>query len=180
MSIPWQIQHFEEVSSTNSLLMEAAKSGSPEGLVFVADYQSEGRGKPGNQWISPRGQNLLCSVLLRPMSTVDQAPIITLVTCKSIANLLQVAYGLESSVKLPNDVLVSGKKICGVLTETYSQSDIIQAAVIGIGFNVNATQDELPETATSLKISCGKSFDIQAVLRRILEKIDSDAQIFCH
>jgi biotin-[acetyl-CoA-carboxylase] ligase BirA-like protein len=137
------IRHFKELRSTNTHLQKLAAEGAEEGLVIVADYQTEGRGKPGRQWISPAGKNLLFSVLLRPPISQAEAPMITQIACRSVAAILKNEFGLDPAFKRPNDILINGKKICGVLTESSSSLTQLKSVIIGIGLNVNATADEL-------------------------------------
>src|SRR3989338_8343996 len=110
-SLKFKIRHYPEVDSTNTLAKEFASQQAKEGLVFTADYQTAGRGKPGNQWISPKGKNLLFSVLLRPPVTPARAPHLTQIACRSVSKVLQM-HGIESTFKRPNDVMVNGRKIC--------------------------------------------------------------------
>jgi len=171
----FNIQHFEEIPSTNTLALELASKQAEEGLVIVADYQTEGRGKPGRKWVSPRGKNLLFSLLLRPAVPPSRAPILTQITCRSVAKVLTEQYGISSTFKRPNDILVGGKKICGILVEARSSaSGTLDCVVIGIGLNVNARPQELVPEATSLKELTGKEISRENLLHEILNQLQED------
>lgn len=174
-SINLRIERRAEVSSTNSILLDFARNGEPEGLAVSADYQTEGRGKPGRKWISSRGKDLLFSLLLRPPVKAHELPIITQTACRSIASVLESRCGISPEFKRPNDLLVNGKKICGILTESACKaSGACEAVVIGAGLNVNSAQDEIPETATSLYLETGKLWERDVLLKEILDRLLRD------
>ena len=151
------IQHYPELPSTNDLAKEEARKGAAEGLVIVADHQTAGRGKLERKWISLPGKNLLFSLLIRPSLNASQAPMLTQISCRSVAQALKEKLGIESTFKQPNDILVSGKKICGILVEASTgQNQRLEWAVIGIGLNVNASPEELMNESTSLAKVLGK------------------------
>lgn len=177
----FKIQHFDEVTSTNAIALKKANEGALEGLVLVTNYQSEGHGKLGRKWVSPTGKNLLFSLLIRPPMATNQAPILTQIACRSVAHVLLTSYDIPSTFKRPNDIMVHGKKICGVLVESTSQGPKIQAAVIGMGLNVNSLEEELVPGATSLKEIAGKEFSRDKLLNQILEQLDRDLkEIYAH
>jgi BirA family biotin operon repressor/biotin-[acetyl-CoA-carboxylase] ligase len=169
--IQFQIEKLAEVTSTNTLLLERAKNGAPEGLVLTAQRQTAGRGKPGRQWISPFGKNLLCSILLRPPISQAQAPMLTQIACRAVAKVLKEKYDIASEFKRPNDVMVGSKKICGTLVEALSSPSKLEAVVIGIGLNVNAETSELPEEGVSMKFLSGSSYSLAKVLDHILNEL---------
>ena len=169
--VQFTIQHISEVSSTNTVALEAAKQGAREGLVITADHQTAGRGKPGRQWLSPVGKNLLCSVLLRPPLSPAQAPILTQVACRAVAKVLKEKYDIASEFKRPNDVMVGPQKICGTLVEAYSSPSKLEAVVIGIGLNVNAEAAELPPDGTSMRVLKNAEYSIDEVLGHILDEL---------
>jgi BirA family biotin operon repressor/biotin-[acetyl-CoA-carboxylase] ligase len=173
--------HFDSISSTNSEAMKQANEGTAEGLVITADFQTNGRGKPGNKWESPRAKNLMFSVLLRPPVKINKAPMLTQIACRSVAKAL-TDYNVESTFKRPNDIMVKGKKICGVLTESASTAvGLVEFVVIGIGLNVNTKADELLETATSmLEIRC-KQTNRNELLEKILTYLKEDTyELYAH
>lgn len=175
----FRIRHFQEVTSTNALAREQAAMGAPEGLVLVADYQSEGRGKPGRKWLSPPKKNLLFSLLIRPPIAVHRAPFLTQVVCRSVASVLKNTCHLTATFKRPNDVMVRGKKICGVLIEASSRSNsLLESAVVGIGVNVNATRDEIIPEATSVREETHRRHDRRKLLQKILTQLNKDLRVF--
>lgn len=170
----FQIHYFDEVPSTNSTAQEFAGKGAGDGTVITADFQTQGRGKPGRKWISSAGKNLLFSLLLRPPIPVNHAPIITQIACRSVSQVLKDHYKISSRLKRPNDVLVKGKKICGILVESSCKSSRLENVVIGIGLNVNSDAAELLPTATSLSEIKGKELDRGKLLKRILNQLGKD------
>lgn len=170
--IQFKIRHISEVSSTNTVALEEAKKGAGEGLVITADYQTAGRGKPGRQWLSPVGKNLLCSILLRPPLSPAHAPMLTQVACRAVAKVLKEKYDIASEFKRPNDVMVDSQKICGTLVEAFSSLSKLEAVVIGIGLNVNAEAAELPPEGISMKILKRVEYPIDEVLGHILHELD--------
>lgn len=169
--IQFQIEKLGEVTSTNTLLLERARQGAPEGLVLTASSQTDGRGKPGRQWLSPSGKNLLCSILLRPPLSPAQAPMLTQIACRAVAKVLKEKYDVASEFKRPNDVMVGTRKICGTLVEAMSSPSKLEAVVIGIGLNVNAEAMELPSEGVSMKTLKGSNYSIDEVLERILAEL---------
>ena len=169
----FEIRHSPEVSSTNTVALDAAKHGAPEGLVITADHQTAGRGKPGHHWISPAGKNLLFSILLRPPLSPSQAPILTQVACRAVAQVLKEKYDITSEFKRPNDLMVGSKKICGTLVEAFSSQSKLEAVVIGIGLNVNAEASELPPQGISMKALKGVDYRVDEILSLILDEIGS-------
>ena len=171
LTLNFKIRHIPEVSSTNTVALEEAKQGAQEGLVITSDYQTAGRGKPGRQWLSPAGKNLLCSILLRPPLSPAQAPILTQVACRTVAKVLKEKYAIASEFKRPNDVMVGSRKICGILTEACSSPSKLEAVVIGIGLNVNAEAEGLPPEGVSMKVLKGTFFSMNEILDHILTEL---------
>ncbi len=169
--IHFQIRRIPEVSSTNTVALEAAKQGAHEGLVITSDHQTAGRGKPGRMWESPKGKNLLCSILLRPPLSPARAPMLTQIACRVVAKVLKEKYDIASEFKRPNDVMVGLKKICGTLTEALSTSSKLEAVVIGIGLNVNAESSELPPEGISMRVLTKTEYSIEGVLGNILDEL---------
>ena len=174
----FQLQYFKELPSTNTLALELAGKGAGEGLVIIADHQTNGRGKPGRKWISPAGKDLLFSVLLRPRVPPHRAPLLTQIACRAVAKVLK-GCKITSTFKRPNDILVQGKKICGVLVEASSGSKgKLESAVVGIGLNVNASLKELVPQATSMKEITGREYSRQNLLKQILRELRNDLKEF--
>lgn len=153
--IRWSL-HFEpSCSSTQDLARKAAAAGADQGWTVITDLQLEGRGRRGRAWVAPRGTALLFSTILQP--PVDVLPLLPLLAAISVAGGIEVATGVVAELKWPNDVLVDGKKVAGILTEMSADLDRVHHVVVGIGVNLNvrAFPDELQPIATSLLIARG-------------------------
>jgi BirA family biotin operon repressor/biotin-[acetyl-CoA-carboxylase] ligase len=137
MSDPgWDVRWFDEIDSTNTYLRDQARSGALEGLVAVADFQTSGRGRLDRRWESPRGANLLASVLLRPDCDADHLHLCTGAVALAAADACREVAGVEAVLKWPNDLLVAGRKLAGVLAEAEFIGRRLAAVVVGIGLNV--------------------------------------------
>jgi BirA family biotin operon repressor/biotin-[acetyl-CoA-carboxylase] ligase len=155
-----QVLHwYEEIGSTSDRAKELAEEGAEHGEVVVAEAQTAGRGRRGRVWVSPPRRNLYFSVVLRPELPPARAPELTLVASLAICDALRQA-GVGAGIKWPNDVLASGRKIAGVLTELAAEPDRVQWVVLGAGVNVNARREDFPEElrdeATSVLIERGE------------------------
>jgi BirA family biotin operon repressor/biotin-[acetyl-CoA-carboxylase] ligase len=170
-----EILHYAEVSSTNTLAMDLAQKGAIDGTVVVAETQTGGKGRLGRSWTSPRG-NLYVSVVLRPAVPVFKAPLITLMGAVAVASGLRSQCGVTAGIKWPNDILLSGKKVSGLLTEMSAEPDRIRHIVLGIGVNVNmdnrALQPDVRRMSTTLAAAMGKPVDRTALLRTLLAELD--------
>ncbi len=175
----FKIEKHKLVSSTNALALRQTEEGAAEGLVLVADYQEKGRGKLGRKWVSPPGKNLLFSLLIRPPIRAHRAPLLTQTACRSVAQVLKRDYGIGSTFKRPNDVMVEGKKICGVLIEASSGSNgHLHGAVIGVGLNVNADSKDLVPEAISMREITKKAHSRTKILRQLLTQLGKDLRPF--
>ena len=166
--------HFaRETDSTNLWIKRLAKEGASEGTLALAEFQSAGRGRLGRSWEVPEGTSVMMSILLRPKFEPQYAPTLTLVmgmaVAKSVKNL-----GFDVSIKWPNDVVVSHKKICGILTEMGVRDGKIDYAVIGVGINVNIKEfpEEMADKATSLYLESGKEFDRSQIPGLVMEAFE--------
>lgn len=162
---------YDMVTSTNDLAHFLAKNGEPAGTVVFAHGQTGGKGRLGHAWKSPRG-GLYCTVILRPELHVQELPRVTLITALSIVHALKDIHTPSVSIKWPNDVLVAGKKIAGILTEMSLQDNALSYVIVGLGVNVNTGIDELPEQAVSLKQVLRKECDIPDLAHSILKHMD--------
>lgn len=171
----------QEAVSTNTIAMEMAANGAREGTVVVAETQTGGKGRLGRKWISPRG-NLYLSVVLRPVIPMHQAPLLTLMGAVAVASALRGQCGVDAGIKWPNDILIAGKKVSGLLTEMSAEQDRIRHIVVGIGVNVNMPLEELPADlrgmTTTLAAEAGQAVDRTALLRRLLTEMDRWYQAF--
>jgi BirA family biotin operon repressor/biotin-[acetyl-CoA-carboxylase] ligase len=162
-----EILVFEETSSTNDVVARLATSKRGEGLVVFAESQTKGRGRHGRVWVSPKGKGLWFSVLLRPRLPVGAMSRITVAASVAVVRAVRETSGVQARIKWPNDVTVHGKKLAGILTELSGD-----AAILGIGIDVNCRQDELPEVATSLLAATGQPQDRAALAARVLEELE--------
>ncbi len=177
----FSILSFEELVSTNSFAKQKAEEGAPEGLVITAAFQTAGRGKLKNQWLSSRGKNLLFSVVTRPPVDSSQAPMLTQVSCRSVAAALKNFFGIDCVFKRPNDLLVHGKKICGILVESSTRvHQKLDYAIIGIGLNVNDYPEELKNQAVSMREILDQEINLNTLLNNILEQLGKDLEAFYH
>jgi BirA family biotin operon repressor/biotin-[acetyl-CoA-carboxylase] ligase len=155
-----QVLHaYDELGSTSDRAKELADEGADHGTVVLAEAQTAGRGRRGRVWASPARRNLYFSVILRPELPPARAPEITLVASIAICDALRQS-GVEAGIKWPNDLLASGKKIAGILTELAAEPDRVHWVVVGVGVNVNARADDFPEElrgeATSVLLERGQ------------------------
>jgi len=152
-----KIFFYEETDSTNTRLRQMVADGSPEGTVAIAEVQTAGKGRLGRAWVSPTGTGIWMSILLRPEVSPSEAPLLTLLAGLSVCHAIGTLTSLNAEIKWPNDILMGGKKVCGILTEMDTEMDQINGIVVGMGINVNTEEfpDELQEIATSLKLQDG-------------------------
>lgn len=170
----------EEVDSTNTRAKLEAEAGAAHGTVIAADRQTAGRGRRGRTWNSPAGTNLSFSLILKPEFSPNQASMLTLVMAHSVARAVAQMCGVEAGIKWPNDIVVNGKKVCGILTEMSAEPDYIHYVVIGAGINVKeqAFPPELLDKATCLERECGHFVGRGALLARIMELFEEDYALF--
>jgi BirA family biotin operon repressor/biotin-[acetyl-CoA-carboxylase] ligase len=164
-----------EITSTNTLAMQMAANGVPEGTVVIAEVQSGGKGRLGRKWISPKG-NLYLSVVLRPNIPIHKAPLITLMGAVAVATAIRTTCGLSANIKWPNDVLVGNKKVSGLLTEMSAEQDRIRHIVLGIGVDVNMEMNELPyeirSLTTTLAAEAGTKINRTTLFQQILRELE--------
>jgi BirA family biotin operon repressor/biotin-[acetyl-CoA-carboxylase] ligase len=168
------IHYFKETESTNIIAREIANSVE-EGAVVIAESQTGGRGRMGHKWISPEG-GIWLSIILKPRMQPLHAPRITLLAGVSVAKTIR-SYGLPAKIKWPNDVLINGKKVCGILTEIGAEADQIDYIVVGIGIDANVDTEAFPEdfrgSSTSLKKELGHEINRTEFLRELLYEFEA-------
>lgn len=171
-----EIQVFQETASTSDLLDRLARDGVPEGMVIFAETQTRGRGRLGRQWISPTGKGLWFSVLLRPPLRPQAATRLTVAAAVALVRAIRTELPLAPEIKWPNDIMIQGRKIAGVLTEMTGELDSVRHVSLGIGVNVNLAAADFPPkvgaTATSLRLALGRSVDRPALAAAILRELD--------
>lgn len=169
-----------ETSSTNDAISRIASTDGlpsmPEGLVVFAEYQTDGRGQRGSRWESAAGKGLWFSILLRPNIPLSDSGQLTIWAIHAVSDVIRASFGLEPSIKLPNDVQLNGRKVSGVLVEMRAQPKAPHLAVVGIGINVNQCRDDFPadlqDRATSLALELGRQVDRQSFAAVLLRKLD--------
>ena len=171
-----QFHWFHEIDSTNSYARRLAEQGAPDGEVVIAEQQTQGRGRLGRSWVSPPYVNLYFSVILRPVLPPIHAPQITLTAAVALADAVAAFVSRPPVIKWPNDILIDGRKLAGVLTESSCTSERIEFVILGIGVNVNYPRDLMAdvirEGATSLMEVGQKSVSREAFLRRLIQDLD--------
>ena len=166
-----KVLFFEEVDSTNNKAKQIA-SEEKEGTVVISEVQTSGRGRRGREWNSPKG-GIYISFILKPNIPPERAPQLTLVSSLALAETLNsMDKKLDAKIKWPNDILIKGKKISGILTELSSDIEKINHIVVGVGVNLNTDKNALPETGTSLKTEMGENVSIKLFLKLFLEHFD--------
>ena len=176
------ILHYEETDSTNIRAKDLADRGAPEGTLVVAEKQTRGKGRRGRTWFSPAGGGIYASLILRPVISPGEAPRITLMTAVAVAEALLALIPLVFKIKWPNDILVNGKKIAGILTEISTEMDSVDYIVVGLGLNVNTpkksfTQD-IREKATSILAETGKPFSRTKLVQAYLQRYEVYYEMF--
>ena len=174
-----EIISYEKVDSTNDIAYELAEKGLKEGTIILAEEQEKGKGRHGRRWLSPSKSGIYLSVILRPQITPNEISKITLLAAVAAAKAVREATGLLAMIKWPNDILVNGKKVCGILTEMKAEQDRVDFIVIGIGINVNTPLKQLPKGASSLREELdyrGKDEQVSRIelTKRLIEKLEED------
>lgn len=171
-----KIHYFSELDSTNLFAVKRAQEGGEEGEIVVAERQTHGKGRMGRSWFSPPGLNLYLSAILRPRLHPLRAPQITLMAAVALAETAQTFLPDPVAIKWPNDILVKGMKLAGILTESSCDSERIHYVILGIGVNLNLPLDLLPDAlrdrATSLLTLTGKPIDRTAFACRLIRSLD--------
>ena len=171
---------YDVTDSTNTRLKLAGEQGAPNGSVAVANAQEAGKGRLGRHWETPKGSALAFSLLLRPQIQPENASMLTLVAALAVSRAIDEYAGIKTQIKWPNDVVLEGKKICGILVEMSAEMNAIHYLVIGCGINANMTEfpEELKEKAISLRMITGAEVDRAQIIQRSLEWLEKYYQKF--
>lgn len=171
------LRYFPSISSTNTLAMREADEGAPEGMVYLADEQTAGRGRGGRGWESPPGSGLYVSVLLRPRMAPADILWLSLAAGLAVHEAIRQVTSLAADIRWPNDLLFGRRKFCGILTELNAEVTRVRHCVVGIGINVH--QESLPagiaSLATSLRMETGRSWPRQDLLLALLQSLHREA-----
>ena len=172
-----QLRHYYKTGSTNTAAMAAAAEGAPEGSVFLAEEQTAGRGRGSHSWESERSAGIYCSVVLRPALPPSDVLVLSLAVGLAVrAAILQVTPRVVVDLKWPNDVLIKGRKVCGILTEMHAEVMRVRHIVVGIGLNVNQKgfPKEIENEATSLRMETGSECSRVEVAAALLKSLDRE------
>src|ERR1017187_8118407 len=172
------IRVFEQTTSTNDVIERLARDGVKEGAVVFAESQTRGRGRLGRKWMSPPRRGLWFSVLLRPDLRPQEATRLTVASATALRRAIETQTGLKPNIKWPNDILIHGKKVAGILTEMSAELDCVKYVVLGIGVDVNLNHSDFPaelrKLATSLKAELGRPVSRPELAVAILRELDHD------
>ena len=170
-----KVYYFSEIDSTNDEAFELAAAGSPEGTVVIADSQTKGKGRLQRVWYSPLGSNIYTSIILRPNLAPDRAPQISILAGVAVAEIMDNFCPGMVNLKWPNDVLLKGKKVCGILAQIKTSASHVDFIILGIGINININYNQLPQdiqnTATSLAIETGRKISRQELIIDLYENL---------
>lgn len=169
-----KVVSLKEVDSTNEEAKRQGAKGAPEGAVFLAEHQTGGKGRLGRKWVSLPGEGIWMSILLRPEIPPYEIPQITLLTGLAVCRAIRSVTGCDALIKWPNDIIIHGKKLVGILTELVAEADCINYAVTGIGINVNQKQfpNEISHKATSLFLETQRRWARAPLVQKILESFE--------
>ncbi len=171
-----QIIVLEQTASTNDAILQVATANSNAGLVLFAEHQTAGRGQRGNRWESAAGKGLWFSILLRPGIQVNDSGRLTIWAMESICDVIRTEFALEPAIKLPNDVLLCGRKVAGLLVDMRAQQKAPHLAIVGIGINVNHSVEDFPpelqNRAISLAMALHRPVDRQQLAVAILRNLN--------
>ncbi|MEH7176657.1 biotin--[acetyl-CoA-carboxylase] ligase [Neobacillus vireti] len=170
------VYHEDCVESTQKIAQRLAFEAAPEGTVIIAEEQVSGRGRMDRRWHSPKYTGIWMSLILRPNIPLPKAPQLTLITAVAIVQAIEDLTGLIPEIKWPNDILISGKKVTGILTELEAEADRINSVIIGIGINVNQTREDFPsdieQIATSLLLEKGEKVSRADLIKGIFTNLE--------
>ena len=170
------LHFFPSIDSTNTYAARLAREGAAEGGVVIADEQTGGNVRLGRSWVSPPGLNLYMSLILRPAVSTATVPQVGLLAAVAVADAIEDVCPLIPAIKWPNDILIDGKKVCGILAEMQTEAGLLKAVVLGIGVNVNAPlsafPEELRDKASSLFLLGGRAIDRSAFTAAVLTHLE--------
>lgn len=171
-SIGKKIYSYQTIDSTNDTAEKFALEGALEGTVVIAESQSKGKGRLGRQWISPQGQGIYMSIILRPKIPSSGSAKITLIASIALTLAIRKISSLPCLIKWPNDIIIKNKKLSGILTEMAAQPDAIKFVILGIGVNVNTPKNLLPPGATSIALERGHAINRIELTQEILRELE--------
>ena len=173
--------YYDELASTNLQAKLDAEKGAAEGTLIVADMQTAGRGRRGKGWSSPAGTNVYFTLILKPDYDTDLTSMVTLVMGLAVAEGIRSTCGVRAQIKWPNDIVVDGRKICGILAEMSVEREFVHYVVIGVGINVGKQEfpPEIAQTATSLWQECGRRVSRSQLIENVMKAFEERYETFC-
>ncbi|RST73644.1 biotin--[acetyl-CoA-carboxylase] ligase [Siminovitchia acidinfaciens] len=176
------VHYFDSLESTQKAAYQLAYDGAPEGTLVIAEEQTSGRGRLGRAWHSASGKGIWMSIIVRPDLPPQKAPQFTLITAVAVARAIEEVTEITPEIKWPNDLLIKGKKVVGILTELQAEADKISSLIIGIGMNVNHASDDFPvevkKIASSLFIEKGEKISRAALIQSFLKNFEKYYSIY--
>lgn len=171
---------FDEVDSTNIIAKQLGRQPDTHGVLVIAEQQNAGRGRLGRSWSSPKGSGIWMTVVLKPQIHPGQAAMLTIVAALAVNKGIRQVTGVDSLIKWPNDIVVNGKKVCGILTEMNTTNEKLECVVIGVGINANRESfaEGLSDTATSLQLECGHKVDRVELIVDIMKHMEHYYEVF--
>lgn len=168
------IRYFSVIDSTNNYAKRIGEDGAPDGTLVIADEQTAGKGRSGRRWVTPSGQAIAFTLLLRPALPPSRISMVTLVMGLAVCRAIRRLYDLPVGIKWPNDVVIDGKKICGILTEMSAEIDGVHYIVIGVGINANLTSfpEEIRDVATSVALQLGHDVSRAEIIAEVMKQFE--------
>ena len=175
-----KLYYFSTIDSTNQYAKKLGEEQAPDGTIVIADEQTAGKGRSGRHWVTPPKSAIAFTILVRPKLPPSRISMVTLVKGLAVCNAIRQLYSLPAGIKWPNDVVIHGRKICGILTEMSAEMDGVHYVVIGTGINANLTSfpEEIRDIATSLELELGHPVDRAQVLCRVIELFEQYYELF--
>lgn len=169
-----QIKYFSRIDSTNQYAKRIAEEGASDGTLIIADEQTAGKGRSGRTWVTPPSEAIAFTLLLRPKLSPDRISMVTLVMGLAVVNAVNALYDVDAGIKWPNDVVIGGRKLCGILTEMSAEVSQVNYIVIGVGINANLTSfpEEIREIATSLKLELGHAVNRAELIACVMTEFE--------
>lgn len=171
-----KLKLLDVTTSTQEEVRLRAEQGAEEGTLVIAEEQTIGRGRQGRKWHSPAGKGIWMSLLLRPRLPLSAAPQLTLLSAVAVCRAIRAVTGVAAGIKWPNDLLVDGRKVCGILLESAGEDEMIRYCIAGIGIDANLTPDDLPpelaSIATSLQIESGRKVDRAVLIGAVMAELE--------
>lgn len=176
------IQLLDQVETTQEEARSLAEEGAPSGTLVIAEEQTTGRGRRGNPWFSPARKGIWMSMILRPNCPLSFAPQLTLLAAVAVCRAVRRLTGVEAGIKWPNDLLVSGRKICGILIESVGEDGMIKYCIVGIGIDVNMDASDIPaeltDIVTSLKMESGKEINRATLIASVMNELEDLFELY--